>query len=72
MVLVAIIAARFVFGMELTGDMIGPIVLGGVFTAWLADVTGLLPAAAMGLIALALASACVRRSPFEQPRRSLC
>jgi hypothetical protein len=62
MVLGAIVVARFLFGMQLTGGAVGALVLGGTFTAWLADVTGLLPAAGIGLLALALGSAWVRRS----------
>jgi len=65
MVLGAVVVARFLFGMELTGGAVGALVLGGTFTSWLADVTGLLPAAGIGLLALGLASAWVRRS---QPR----
>lgn len=65
MVVVAIVVARFLFRMELTGGVIGGLVLGGTLMAWLADVTGLLPAAGIGLLALGLGSAWVRRS---QPR----
>lgn len=65
MILLAIVVARFLFGLELTGVAVGALVLGGTFTSWLADVTGLLPAAGIGLLALGLGSAWVRRS---QPR----
>ncbi|MEX2421999.1 MAG: hypothetical protein WD670_09310 [Actinomycetota bacterium] len=65
MVLGAIVVARFLFGMELTGGAVGALVLGGTFTSWLADATGLLPAAGIGLLLLGLGSAWVRRS---QPR----
>jgi hypothetical protein len=62
MVVVAILAGRFVFAMRLTGPAMGALVLGGTLASWLAEITGLLPAAAIGLLALAAGSAWVRRS----------
>ena len=70
MIIAAILAGRFVFGIGLTGPAIGALVLGGTLCGpWLADATGLLPAAAIGFIALAAGAAWVRRSrPADRPR----
>jgi hypothetical protein len=62
MIAVAILGARFLFRMELTGAVVGGLVLGGVFTSWLADVTGALPAIGIGLLVLTAGSAWVRRA----------
>ncbi|MCI0634715.1 MAG: hypothetical protein L0206_12485 [Actinobacteria bacterium] len=65
LVLVAVLVARFLFGMELTRTVIVASILGGVFTSWLADVAGLVPASGFGLAALAVGSAWRRRSQLR-------
>ncbi len=59
---VAVLAARFLFGMELTGRAVMVLVFGGLFTPSLADVTGSLPAVGIWFLALLLGSTVVRRS----------
>ena len=58
----AIVAARFLFAMELTGRLVMVLVFGGLFTPLLADVTGLLPAIGIWFLALLLGSTIIRRS----------
>ena len=62
MIGVAILAARFLFRMTLTGWVVGSLVLGGTLASWLADVMGLLPAVGVGLLLLSVVSVPVRRS----------
>ena len=62
MIGVAVLAARFLFRVTLTGWVVGSLVLGGTLTSWLADITGLLPAVAIGLLLLSVISVPVRRS----------
>ncbi len=59
---VAVIVARFLFGMELTGRVVMVLVFGGLFTPWLADVTGSLPVMGIWFLALLVGSPIVRRS----------
>jgi hypothetical protein len=61
-IVVAIVVARFLFAMELTGRVVMVLVFGGLFTPALADVTGLIPAMAIWFVALLLGSTIVRRS----------
>ena len=58
----AILAGRFLFRMSLTWWVFGSLVLGGTLTLWIAEVTGLLPAVAIGLLLLSVISVPVRRS----------
>ena len=64
-VLAGIVLARFMFGLRLTPLVLGLLILGGTVTSWLAELTGLVPAGAIGFLALLLGSAWMHRS---QPR----
>lgn len=62
MVLVALVVAPAVFGIRLTTFSIPVLVLGGITVGWLGAGIGALPAACVGLLALAMASAWPRGS----------
>lgn len=58
----AILVARFLFQMTLTRRVVGSLVLGGTLAWGLADITGLLPGGAIGLLLLSVVSVPVRRA----------
>lgn len=58
---VAILVAAWPFGIRLTRRSIVALALGGVATAWLIDAVRLLPAIALGLVALAVCSVVAAR-----------
>ena len=61
-IVLAIVVARFLFAMELTGRLVMALVFGGLFTPLLADVTGSFPASGIWFLALLLGSTIVRQS----------
>ena len=67
MTLVAFIVAPVLFRVRLTWHSLASLAVGGTLTAWLAGTAGLLPASAVGLLALASASAWShRRHPHKR------
>lgn len=58
---VALLAAAWPFGLRLTRRSVLALVVGGTLTAWLADAVGLLPAIALGVVALAVGSVAASR-----------
>lgn len=59
--LLAILLARTLFAIPLTGRSVGALALGGMASAWLVQPLGVLPAIGLGLLALT-AWTLVRRS----------
>ncbi|HEX6581699.1 MAG TPA: hypothetical protein VF195_12615 [Actinomycetota bacterium] len=67
LVLAALVLAPLVFGIRLSAGSLICLSMGGTLVGWLGDSIGVVPAVAIGLIALAIASAWLRRT---QTRRS--
>ena len=67
LVLAALVLAPLVFGIRLTMTSLICLFIGGTMVGWLGDVIGVVPAIAVGLIGLAIASAWLRGT---QTRRS--
>ena len=67
LVLAALVLAPLVFGIRLSMTSLICLFIGGTMVGWLGDSIGAVPAIAVGLIALAIASAWLRRT---QTRRS--
>ena len=66
-IVLAIVVARFLFAMELTGRLVMVLVFGGLFTPTLADVAGVFPSIGIWFLALLLGSASARRSGTRCP-----
>lgn len=58
---VAILVSAWPFGLRLTRRSVVALAVGGILTAWLAAAVGLITAVALGVMALAVASAVSRR-----------
>ena len=61
LVLAAFAIAPLLFRIRLTWLSLAALAVGGTLTAWFADVVGLLPALAAGVLALATGAALTRR-----------
>ena len=62
LVLAALLLAPLVFGIRLSTVSLICLFVGGTLVGWLGDSIGAAPAVAIGLIALAIASAWLRRT----------
>jgi len=62
LVLAALVVAPLVFGIRLTTRSLIALFVGGTLVGWLGDSIGVVPAISIGLIALAIASAWLRRT----------
>ena len=58
---VAILVSAWPFGLRLTRRSVVALAVGGILTGWLAATVGLVTAVALGIMALAAASAVSRR-----------
>ena len=67
LVLAALVLAPLVFGIRLSMTSLICLFIGGTMVGWLGDLIGVVPAIAVGLIGLAIASAWLRGT---QTRRS--
>jgi hypothetical protein len=67
LVAVAVVVAPLVFRIRLTWWSLAGLAAGGTLTAWLAGSVGLLPAMAVGLLALAIWAAWSRRRRAHRP-----
>lgn len=71
MVLAALAVAPLLFGIRLTVRSTGTLVVGGIVLGFLGNGIGSIPAVCIGLIALALASPWLHRSPRRGARTIL-
>jgi hypothetical protein len=64
--LVAIVLAAGPLRMPLSGRRLAALAVGGTVAAWAVDVAGLVPAIAVGVLALVVSSAIVGRRPRSE------